>query len=267
MNRVQGSHLIGKDVKQIPREKPREKVDQTNINANIDVVPEEMVDLSTKQVKDNAEGVNNKTYGIAGDLFNDAMKSGPSVYGGRDAIYGKGILGPGLENFPEQKVGFEVPGPKPSYEVVRREKLKPKIDKDIICDCCDEEVEVANEVQRSIGKNLVFGLTKSHQFGYKATERGVHGMDYAINDATFRDNDKVGRDYIDPNQSANQFKYGYQRKVVDDAFGQPMENLDGIARVSLKSGDVTAQKAVRARGARDGGKSISGRNRVGFRGF
>lgn len=261
MNRVQGSHLIGKDVKVIPRETPKKTVDQTNINSEIEVIPEDMIDLSNKDVKENVQGVNNKTYGVAGDLFNDATKSGPSVYGGRDAIYGKGILGPGLENFPQEKVGFEVPAPKPSFEVIRREKLKPKLNPEDFCDCCEDEGFQMD------AKQFVFGLTKSHQHGYKATERGPHGADYAINVPTFRDNDKAGKDYIDPNQSANQFKYGYQRKVTDDPFGQPVQNLDGIARVSLKSGDVTAQKAVRAKGARAGGKSIAGNNRVGFRGF
>lgn len=261
MNRVQGSHLIGKDVKVIPREKPKDTVDQTKFDSEKEVIPEEIVDLSNKQVKEGLEGVNNKSYGIAGDLFQDAMRTGPSVYGGRDAIYGKGILGPGLENFPKEKIGYEVPGPRPSYEVVRREKLKPKLDPNDFCDCCEEE-----GYQMS-AKEFVHGLVKSHQHGYKATERGVHGVDYAINEATFRENDKAGKDYIDPNQEANSYKYGYQRKVTNDAFGQPVQNLDGIARVSLKSADVTTQKAIKAKGAREGGHSIAGYRRVGFKGF
>lgn len=261
MNMAQGSHLIGKDVKIIPRETPKDTVDQTKIQSEKEVIPESMVDLSNKDVKENTKGVNTKTFGVASDLFDDIRSSGPSVYGGRDAIYGKGILGPGLTNYPEEKAGFEVPGPRPSYEVIRREKLKPKLNPEDFCDCCDEEGFNLS------AKEFVYGLTKSHQHGYKSTERGVHGKDYAINEATFRDNDKSDKDFIDPNQSANQFKYGYQRKVADDPFGQPIENLDGIARVSLKSGDVTAQKATRARGARDGGRSIAGHKRVGFKGF
>lgn len=261
MNRVQGSHLIGKEVNIIPREKPKQTVDQTNHNSEQVIISEDLLDLSNKQVQDNAQGVNNKSYGIASDLFTDATRSGPSVYGGRDSIYGKGILGPGLSNFPKEKMGYDVPGPRPSYEVIRRTKLKPKLDPEDFCDCCEEE-----GYQMS-AKEFVFGLTKSHQHGYKATERGQHGADYAINDATFRSNDKAGRDYIDPNESANQYKYGYQRKVTDDPFGVPLRNLDGISRVSLKSADVTAQKAVRAKGAREGGHSIAGFRRVGFRGF
>lgn len=267
MNRVQGSHLIGKDVNIIPREKPLQTVDQTNINSEKEVIPDDLIDLSKKEVNTNSEGVNNKTYGVASDLFNDASKSGPSVYGGRNAIYGKGILGSGLPNFPTEKIGFDVPGPKPSYEVVRRTALKPKIDKDLLCDCCDAEIQEYESNVKTFGKDLVHSLTKSHQHGYKATIRGPHGSDYAINNATFRSNDKAGKDYIDPNQSANEYKYGYQRKVANNAYGIPIENLDGVSRVSLKSSDVTTQKAVRARGARDGGRSIAGKMRVGFKGF
>lgn len=261
MNRAQGSHLIGKDVKVMPREKPKETVDQTKFESEKEIIPEEMIDLSNKEVKDSSKGVNTKTFGIAADLFDDIRSSGPSVYGGRDAIYGKGVLAPGLENYPKEKIGYEVPSARPSFEVVRREKLKPKLDPNDICDCCDEQGF------NLIAKEFVYGLTKSHQHGYKATERGVHGKDYAINDATFRENDKGGKDYIDPNQYANTYKYGYQRKVPNDAFGQPVQNLDGVARVSLQSADVTAQKAVRAKGARDGGRSIAGHKRVGFKGF
>lgn len=259
MQHAQGSHLIGKEVAKIPRETPTTTRDQTALGVPVEVLPQDIEDLSFKQLNDASTGPNTKTYGVAGDLWEDSRKSGPMVYGGRDDIKGKGILGPGLENFPKEAMGYNVPGPRPSYEVVRRTKLKPKLDPNDFCDCCEDDGYQLK------AKEFIAGLVKSHQKGYKRTERGDHGADYAINNATFRDPNKAPGQYIDPNQSANEYKYGYQRSVQDDAFGVPVMNLDGISRVSLKSAEVVPQKATRARGSRDGGRSIAGKNRVGFK--
>lgn len=258
MNMAQGSHLLPPQVKLIPREKPSEKVDQTT-HGEAEVLNTDLVDASKKELDYSVEGPNTRSYGVASDLFEDATKTGPSVYGGLDALAGFGRLGPGLENYPKEKYGFDVPNYRDSYEVERRRPLKPKISKENMCDCCDEDIKKVS------AKEFIEGLVRSHQHGYKKTKRGAHGPDMAVNDATFRSNDKKPGDYVDPNASANEYKYGYQKSVSDTDFGVPVMNLDGIARVSLKSAEVVPQKTVRAKGAREGGRSIAGHGRVGFK--
>ena len=264
MQLYQGTHLVIPKVKQIPREKPVEKVDQTEDgNAPVPVISSNLIDLSDRTLNLKDPGPSNHTVG--NDLFEDQRKKGHDPFGGYGTIKGDGILGPGLENFPMAKEGYEVPKPELSFEVRRRLPLRPHIAKDHYGTYAAEfDRETVKEYD--LNQNVIMTANvRSHQYGYKATKKGPHGPDVSVNNADFGSQDKEPTLYVDPNKEANSFKYGAQAFVVNDNFGVPYGNLDGRSLSTLKSREVVPEVNQRAAGSRAGGHMIAGKNRVGFR--
>lgn len=261
----QGTHLTPKEVNKIPREEPKEKVDETkNGNDVVPVLPSDLIDLSNKTLNIKDPGSSNFRTVKNQDFFDDQRKKGHGPFGGYDTIKGDGILGPGLENFPKEAYGYEVPKPELSFEFRRRVVLRPKIAPEHYGSCSyefDPSVVAENMIDPT---EVAQGYVKSHQKGYKATKRGAHGPDLSVNDATFGAQDKEPSLYVDPNKEANTFKYGNQAHISHDNYGVPHGYLDGISLVQLKNRNVVPAVNARANGSRAGGHKIAGRDRVGF---
>lgn len=261
MQLYQGSHLVSSNVKAIPRETYRKRINQTS-NDEIDVIPDTIEEMSSKQL--NYDGPSN--WRPSGqELYEDQRKDGHGPMGGYDAFKGFGKLGAGLENFPMEKYGFMVPTPEQSFEFRRRLPLKPKISAEIYGSCdpaLNPKMVSDNFIRHAVVEE---GFVRSHQHGYKSTKKGVHGPDVSVNDATFRNADKEASLYEDPNKAANTFKYGNQGAVPNDNYGVPTFRLDGPTKVTLKSRNTVPEVNRRPKGARTGGHKIAGNNRVGFK--
>jgi len=268
-----GSHLIGKQVKQTKVNEPVKTINQSSYDFNDRMpIPVEVVDQEPKLKLGSEKPSWPLKY--QNTLSEDIYQRGHNQWGGYGNLMGKGLLGekdPAYEQSRSEngKQPFDVPNPRPSFELERRLKLRKDYQEIIMADqyeSCPQDF-----VTKSIPvHDMEVAHTRSHQRGYRSTTSGAHvsGLGYRVVNgkdisdpirATFRMNDHEQVRYDDPNKWANQYRSGLQKFIPYDGFGVPQVK-DGIDSILLQSRARVPDVVPLPRGNRTGGYNTGYKN-------